>query len=150
MEHPEFVKNDFFITGESYAGHYIPAFAARVHQGNKAKEGIHVNLKVSFLLMFPLCWNCWKFLLLNLKMSEQGFAIGNGLTDPEIQYKAYPDYALDMGLITEAEYKRLNLVLVPVCEASIKLCGNFHTQIHLSPPLTLPYFLFEQDMWDCV
>ncbi|WOG87999.1 hypothetical protein DCAR_0207232 [Daucus carota subsp. sativus] len=97
-EHPEFVKNDFFITGESYAGHYIPAFAARVYQGNKAKEGIHVNLK--------------------------GFAIGNGLTDPEIQYKAYPDYALDMGLITTAEYKRLNLALVPVCEASIKLCGT--------------------------
>lgn len=71
-------------------------------------------------------------MLLNLQMSEQGFAIGNGLTDPEIQYKAYPDYALDMGLITAAEYKRLNLVLVPVCEASIKLCGNFHTQIHLS------------------
>jgi serine carboxypeptidase-like clade 4 len=39
-------KNDFYITGESYAGHYIPAFAARVHRGNKAKEGIHINLKV--------------------------------------------------------------------------------------------------------
>ena len=45
-QHPEFAKNDFFITGESYAGHYIPAFAARVHEGNKAKEGIHINLKV--------------------------------------------------------------------------------------------------------
>ncbi|MBA0634293.1 hypothetical protein Gotri_011068 [Gossypium trilobum] len=47
-EHPEFAKNDFFITGESYAGHYIPAFAARVHRGNKAKEGIHINLKASY------------------------------------------------------------------------------------------------------
>jgi serine carboxypeptidase-like clade 4 len=45
-EHPELAENDFYITGESYAGHYIPAFAARVHKGNKAKEGIHVNLKV--------------------------------------------------------------------------------------------------------
>jgi serine carboxypeptidase-like clade 4 len=45
-EHPELAKNDFYITGESYAGHYIPAFAARVHRGNKAKEGIHINLKV--------------------------------------------------------------------------------------------------------
>ncbi|CAN1747556.1 Serine carboxypeptidase-like 49 [Linum perenne] len=27
----------------------------------------------------------------------QGFAIGNGLTDPGVQYKAYPDYALDNG-----------------------------------------------------
>lgn len=38
--------NDFYITGESYAGHYIPAFAARVHRGNKAKEGIKIKLKV--------------------------------------------------------------------------------------------------------
>ncbi|XP_027365210.1 serine carboxypeptidase-like 48 isoform X2 [Abrus precatorius] len=44
-EHPEYAENDFFITGESYAGHYIPAFAARVHRGNEAKEGIHINLK---------------------------------------------------------------------------------------------------------
>ncbi|KAF3434030.1 hypothetical protein FNV43_RR25133 [Rhamnella rubrinervis] len=96
-EHPELAKNDFYITGESYAGHYIPAFAARVHQGNKAKEGIHINLK--------------------------GFAIGNGLTDPAIQYKAYTDYALDMGIITKSDYKRINLV-VPVCETAIKLCGT--------------------------
>ena len=46
-EHPKFVKNDFFITGESYAGHYIPALASRVHSGNKKKEGIPINLKVS-------------------------------------------------------------------------------------------------------
>ncbi|XP_071734032.1 serine carboxypeptidase-like [Rutidosis leptorrhynchoides] len=96
-EHPELVDNDFYITGESYAGHYIPAFAARVHQGNKAKEGIHINLK--------------------------GFAIGNGLTDPAIQYKAYTDYALDMGIIKESQYKLINLI-VPVCEAAIKLCGT--------------------------
>lgn len=45
-EHPQFVKNDFYITGESYAGHYIPALASRVHRGNKNKEGTHINLKV--------------------------------------------------------------------------------------------------------
>ncbi|KAI3422835.1 S-adenosylmethionine synthase, partial [Psidium guajava] len=56
--HPELVKNDFYITNESYAGHCIPGFAARVHLGSKAKEGILINLK--------------------------GYAIG--LTDPEIQY----------------------------------------------------------------
>uniref|UniRef100_A0A5B6YKB7 Carboxypeptidase n=1 Tax=Davidia involucrata TaxID=16924 RepID=A0A5B6YKB7_DAVIN len=96
-EHPQFAKNDFYITGESYAGHYIPAFAARVHQGNKAKEGIHIKLK--------------------------GFAIGNGLTNPAIQYKAYTDYALDMGIIKKSDYDRINKVL-PVCETAIKLCGT--------------------------
>lgn len=96
-EHPQFAKNDFYITGESYAGHYIPAFAARVHQGNKAKEGLHINLK--------------------------GFAIGNGLTNPEIQYKAYPDYALDMGLITKSDYNTINKML-PACEQAAKSCGT--------------------------
>ncbi|KAK8574529.1 hypothetical protein V6N13_034210 [Hibiscus sabdariffa] len=96
-EHPELANNDFYITGESYAGHYIPAFAARVHRGNKAIDGIHINLK--------------------------GFAIGNGLTDPAVQYKAYPDFALDMGLITETDYKLINKI-VPVCEFAIKLCGT--------------------------
>ncbi|KAK1572405.1 hypothetical protein Q3G72_032249 [Acer saccharum] len=96
-EHPQFAKNDFYITGESYAGHYIPAFASRVHRGNKAKEGIHINLK--------------------------GFAIGNGLTDPAHQYKAYPDYALDMGLIKQSEHDRISKV-IPLCEMAIKLCGT--------------------------
>ena len=57
-------------------------------------------------------------------MLEQGFAIGNGLTDPQIQYKAYTDYALDMGIIQKPDYDRINKVL-PVCEMAIRLCGNF-------------------------
>ncbi|KAL0370105.1 UNVERIFIED_CONTAM: Serine carboxypeptidase-like 48 [Sesamum angustifolium] len=95
-EHPQYAKNDFYITGESYAGHYIPAFAARVHQGNKRKEGIHINLK--------------------------GFAIGNGLTNPEIQYQAYTDYALDMKLITKSDYNSMKMS-VSRCQQAIKLCG---------------------------
>ncbi|RVW43494.1 Serine carboxypeptidase-like 48 [Vitis vinifera] len=62
-EHSQFVDNDFYVTGESYARHYNLAFVARVHRGNKANEGIHMKLK--------------------------GFGIGNGLTNPQIQYKAY-------------------------------------------------------------
>ncbi|CAN1174315.1 Serine carboxypeptidase-like 49 [Linum perenne] len=96
-EHPELAKNDFYITGESYAGHYIPAFASRVHRGNKNNEGIHINFK--------------------------GFAIGNGLTDPGVQYKAYPDYALDNGIIKKAQYDKITK-MIPVCEMAIKLCGT--------------------------
>jgi serine carboxypeptidase-like clade 4 len=58
---------------------------------------------------------------------EQGFAIGNGLTDPAIQYKAYTDYALDMGIIKQAEHDRINKI-VPACEVAIKLCGNVASQ----------------------
>ncbi|KAL4591582.1 hypothetical protein LXL04_004551 [Taraxacum kok-saghyz] len=98
--HPDYVNNDFFITGESYAGHYIPAFAARVNQGNKKKEGIHINLK--------------------------GFGIGNGLTDPAIQYKAYTDFALANDLISKSDYTQINQQ-IPDCESAIKACGTTGT-----------------------
>ncbi|KAK6163419.1 hypothetical protein DH2020_000283 [Rehmannia glutinosa] len=94
--HPQYATNDFYITGESYAGHYIPAFASRVHQGNKNKEGLPINLK--------------------------GFAIGNGLTDPEIQYGAYTDYALDNKLIQQSDYNSMRKS-VSDCQQAIKLCG---------------------------
>ncbi|XP_020093749.1 serine carboxypeptidase 3-like [Ananas comosus] len=95
-EHSEYVNNDFYITGESYAGHYIPAFASRLHRGNRNSEGTRINL--------------------------QGFAIGNGLTEPAIQYQAYPDYALDMRLIGKSDYKRINK-LYPPCQSLLKSCG---------------------------
>ncbi|CAH8383402.1 unnamed protein product [Eruca vesicaria subsp. sativa] len=95
-EHSQFVNNDFYITGESYAGHYIPALASRVHRGNKNKEGTHINLK--------------------------GFAIGNGLTNPEIQYGAYADYALDMKLISQSDHNNLTSDYTS-CQQSIKKCN---------------------------
>ncbi|XP_071708237.1 serine carboxypeptidase-like [Rutidosis leptorrhynchoides] len=98
--HPDYLNNNFYITGESYAGHYIPAFASRVNQGNKKKEGIHINLK--------------------------GFAIGNGLTNPEFQYPAYLDFALDNKLISISDYIKIKRK-VPPCEQAIKTCGTTGT-----------------------
>ncbi|KAL8136496.1 hypothetical protein V2J09_002497 [Rumex salicifolius] len=50
QDHPEYVNNDVYIAGEEYAGHFIPAFASRIQQGNKAKQGIHINLKEKGLI----------------------------------------------------------------------------------------------------
>ncbi|KAF1899745.1 hypothetical protein Lal_00019876 [Lupinus albus] len=94
-KHTELVKNDFYITGESYARHYIPALASWVHKGNIKKQGIHINLK--------------------------GFAIGNELTNPAIQYRAYSDFALRRGLITKKDQDSLNK-LIPNCEQDMKNC----------------------------
>ncbi|TVU19121.1 hypothetical protein EJB05_35255 [Eragrostis curvula] len=110
-QHPDLLENDFYITGESYAGHYIPAAAERVHRGNKEGSGLHINLKASYSSLYLL--DLWK---------SYGFAIGNGLTEPAIQYGAYADYALQMGIIGERAHKTINK-LVPACELGIKLCG---------------------------
>lgn len=60
--HPKLLKNPFFLFGESYGGHYVPATALAVLRGNVAKKGVHVPLT--------------------------GLSVGNGLTAPEIQYRS--------------------------------------------------------------
>jgi len=54
-----------FITGESYAGHYVPAIAAHVKKQN------------------------------NKDINLVGVAIGNGLVDPYTQYPAYVKFAAE-------------------------------------------------------
>lgn len=68
---PELQKNDFFITGESYAGKYVPAISYTIYKKNPSAK---------------------------LKINLQGLSIGNGLSDPEHQLK-YGDYLYQLGLI---------------------------------------------------
>lgn len=43
---PEYAQQDFVMSGESYAGHYLPAVGKKIVEANAAKEGSHINLKV--------------------------------------------------------------------------------------------------------
>jgi len=72
-KYPQYQGRPFFVTGESYGGHYVPAISARIVRGNLKKEGIPINIL--------------------------GSAIGNGWVDPEIQYKAYIDFGYAHGFI---------------------------------------------------
>lgn len=69
-DHPEYAEVPIYLTGESYAGHYIPAIMATVLRANNP--------------------------LINLK----GVAIGNGMMDRALQILVYPDYVLQQGNIT--------------------------------------------------
>lgn len=44
--HPELADNEFFVTGESYAGHYVPAVASAVYRARELGHGPRINLKV--------------------------------------------------------------------------------------------------------
>lgn len=68
---PELQKNKFFITGESYAGKYVPAFAYTIYKKNPEAK-IKINLRA--------------------------IAIGNGLSDPEHQL-IYSKYLYQIGLL---------------------------------------------------
>ncbi|GAB6029919.1 hypothetical protein CHUAL_005617 [Chamberlinius hualienensis] len=70
---PEYVANEFYLTGESYAGKYIPAIGYKIHIENPTAAQ-PINLK--------------------------GLAIGNGLTDPLTQNN-YGDYLFGLGLIDQ-------------------------------------------------
>lgn len=67
--HPQFSELPFYAIGESYAGHYVPAVTHKIWQNNNnlPSGAIKINLK--------------------------GTSVGNGLTDPEIQYQYYAKMA---------------------------------------------------------
>lgn len=46
--YPEYAGRPFFVTGESYAGHYIPLIAKKILSANKAKAKgtIRINFQV--------------------------------------------------------------------------------------------------------
>jgi carboxypeptidase C (cathepsin A) len=80
-KYPQFAKNDFYITGESFGGHYVPAFGAYVVE-QMAQGNDSINLK--------------------------GIAVGNGWVSPKVQYGAYGPFGYDNGLITEDKLTSMN------------------------------------------
>jgi len=88
-------NNRVFVFGESYAGHYIPAFGARIVSGNN-------NLKPG-----------------DLTINFSGMGIGNGWVDPESQYGAYADYLVDMKMLDTASQTAYDDTLYPACKALI-------------------------------
>lgn len=73
---PEFQKNDFYVTGESYAGKYVPALGYTIYRRNRGGAKSQINL--------------------------QGLAIGNGWSDPINQYQ-YAEYLYQIGLLDKRE-----------------------------------------------
>merc|ERR1712166_535757 len=102
--HPEYAAAPFYVFGESYGGHYAPNVAYAVLEGNK-------DLRNTAL---P-------------KINLKGLAVGNGLTDPELQYPFYPEMAYNntygVKAINLLEYKLMKWA-VPSCVKSIQKCQN--------------------------
>jgi len=96
--HPELEGRDFYVTGESYAGHYVPAITFKIVSENGKGNRKNINI--------------------------QGMAIGNGLVDPAVQYPAYAQYSYDNGLIDKDLKDKIDQVY-PVCETLINACKLF-------------------------
>ncbi|CAI9090873.1 OLC1v1025744C1 [Oldenlandia corymbosa var. corymbosa] len=78
--YPEFQPNQFYITGESYAGIYIPTLIDAIDKGKEVGVKPGINLK--------------------------GYMIGNGVCDDYYDGdNAFVPFAHGMGLISESLYK---------------------------------------------
>ncbi|GER30226.1 serine carboxypeptidase [Striga asiatica] len=77
LKFPQFRNNTLFITGESYAGHYVPQLAELIIQLNQKRPSI--NLK--------------------------GIALGNPLLEFASDYNSRAEYFWSHGLISDMTYK---------------------------------------------
>ncbi|ORZ17548.1 Alpha/Beta hydrolase protein [Lobosporangium transversale] len=92
QRYPEVQNKDLYLTGESYAGKYIPALAYGIMESNKdrSKDKRNRDSKCKQIL-FPL----------------KGIALGNSLTDPISQVQVHADHAYYMGLITKKQADKM-------------------------------------------
>ncbi|WCJ41540.1 Serine carboxypeptidase 1 [Euphorbia peplus] len=79
---PQYKSRDFFITGESYAGHYVPQLAYTILKNNKKRNASIINLK--------------------------GIAIGNAWIDDVTSNKGSYDYLWTHALISDETIKGIH------------------------------------------
>jgi carboxypeptidase C (cathepsin A) len=107
-KHPEFVGRPLFLTGESYAGHYIPASAHRIWQKNKAAGLVNATSPH--------------------RINLQGVAIGNGDPNLPLQYKYYVKMATEnnynLTLLSDAQIAQMNEDSVE-CSHRLSTCRPF-------------------------
>jgi carboxypeptidase C (cathepsin A) len=111
---PQYAHLSFFVFGESYGGHYVPAVSHAVFENNK-------NLPQG-----------------DIRINLEGFAIGNGLTNTAEQMWSYADMAYASGtaqrVVSEDQYKRMKAV-TPACVGFTEACTAVSTHSAEEHPL---------------
>ncbi|KAI3715027.1 hypothetical protein L6452_21992 [Arctium lappa] len=76
---PQYKYRDFYLSGESYAGHYVPQLAKKIHDYNKNHSNPFINLK--------------------------GFIVGNAVTDYKYDNIGTVAYWWSHSIISDSTYK---------------------------------------------
>ncbi|KAL6861904.1 hypothetical protein ACP4OV_017604 [Aristida adscensionis] len=80
---PQYKGREFYLTGESYAGHYVPQLAQAIKRHHEATGDKSLNLK--------------------------GFMVGNALTDDFHDHYGIFQFMWTTGLISDQTYRLLNV-----------------------------------------
>jgi len=97
-KYPQYRNLDFYITGESYAGHYIPAISARIIAENAKGKNPKINLKA--------------------------VAIGDGLIDTVETTASWGPYLYGNGLIGRSDLDQVQQQFYSACLPDIQ-SGNY-------------------------
>ncbi|MCH81679.1 serine carboxypeptidase II-2, partial [Trifolium medium] len=81
---PQYKETEFFISGESYAGHYVPQLSQVIVKHNSATKQDSINLK--------------------------GYMVGNALTDDFNDQLGIFQFMWATGMISDQTFKLLNLL----------------------------------------
>ncbi|URE40161.1 Serine carboxypeptidase [Musa troglodytarum] len=96
---PQFKSHDFYIAGESYAGHYVPQLSEKIFDENKrASKETYINFK--------------------------GFMIGNALMDDDTDQTGMIDYAWDHAVISDRVYHDVKSNCDFSIEPATQACNN--------------------------
>lgn len=121
--YPQFQKVPLYITGESYAGKYVPAFSYAIHQANAAHAAYIASSPLEDGFVHVAGQHCSRSAApFNLPNGQPfplaGLSIGDGMMDPITQVPGYGDYLYGLSLIdqeqrdymTEVENKIVGLI----------------------------------------
>ncbi|KAB1201662.1 Serine carboxypeptidase-like 20 [Morella rubra] len=81
QQFPEFLPNPFYISGESYAGIFVPTLASQIAEGIKRAAKPIINFK--------------------------GYMVGNAVTDERFDGNALVPFAHGMGLISDSIFEEV-------------------------------------------
>lgn len=93
--HPKVRSKPLYLAGQSFAGHYLPAIATRIMDANSRNPRYQIRL--------------------------EGMALGDPWTNPSLQFRSYPYYEYEVGLIDETEKEEMATTW-KFCDFDMQLC----------------------------